>query len=103
MSGTCAASSTCAFPSLPRALRPVDSRGRSIVIDYNVPVECAGVFVRSGDIIFADVDGVAVIPQAVAELTLARAREKVQQEDASRAELERGGYLRDVYARYGVL
>jgi len=91
------------FPVFAAGMRPVDSRGRSIVIDYDIPVECAGVLVRSGDIIFADVDGVAVIPQEVTEETLARARAKVQQEDASRAELERGGYLRDVYARYGVL
>lgn len=91
------------FPVFAAGMRPVDSRGRSIVIDYDVPVECAGVLVRSGDIIFGDFDGVVVIPQEVVEETLARAREKVQGEDASRAELERGAYLRDVYARYGVL
>jgi 4-hydroxy-4-methyl-2-oxoglutarate aldolase len=91
------------FPVFATGMRPVDSRGRSVVIDYDVPVECAGVMVRSGDIIFADLDGVVVIPQAAAEETIARAREKIQQEDATRGELERGAYLRDVFARYGVL
>jgi 4-hydroxy-4-methyl-2-oxoglutarate aldolase len=91
------------FPVFAAGMRPVDSRGRSIVIDYDVPVECAGVMVRSGDIIFADLDGVVVIPQEVADETVAKAREKVQHEDASRADLERGDYLRDVFARYGVL
>jgi regulator of RNase E activity RraA len=91
------------FPVFAAGMRPVDSRGRSLVIDYDVPVECAGVAVRSGDLIFADMDGVAVIPKEVAAETVARAVEKVRQEDASRAELERGAYLRDVYAKYGVL
>lgn len=91
------------FPVFAAGMRPVDSRGRSVVIDYDVPVEVAGVLVRTGDIIFADIDGVVVIPQSVAEETVARALEKVRRENDSRAELERGGYLRDVYARYGVL
>ena len=91
------------FPVFAAGMRPVDSRGRSIVIDYDVPVECAGVMVRSGDIIFADFDGVVVIPREVAHETVTRARQKVEQEDASRAELEQGAYLRDVFAKYGVL
>ena len=91
------------FSVFASGMRPVDSRGRSVVLDYDVPVMCAGVKVRSGDIIFGDVDGVAVIPHEVAEETVARALEKVKQEDASRVELQRGAYLRDVYAKYGVL
>lgn len=91
------------FPVFAAGMRPVDSRGRSIVIDYDVPVICAGVQVRTGDIMFADIDGVAVIPQEVAEETVARALEKVQHENSTRQELENGAYLRDVFARYGVL
>jgi len=91
------------FPVFAAGMRPVDSRGRSVVLDYDVPVECAGVMVRSGDIIFADIDGVVVIPQEAAEQVVAEAFKKVEQEDASRAELERGAYLRDVYNKYGVL
>jgi regulator of RNase E activity RraA len=91
------------FPVFAAGMRPVDSRGRSIVIEYDTPVECAGVKVRSGDLIFADFDGVVVIPQEVAVETVARALEKVTQENLTRQGLEAGGYLRDVYARYGVL
>jgi regulator of RNase E activity RraA len=91
------------FPVFAAGMRPVDSRGRSVVIDHDVPVVCAGVQVRSGDIIFGDIDGVAVIPQQVAEETVARALEKARQEDDSRAALQAGAYLRDVFARYGVL
>ncbi len=73
------------------------------MLEYDVPIECAGVMVRTGDIILADIDGVAVIPQEVAEETISRALHKVQQENASREALLRGEYLRDVYAHYGVL
>lgn len=91
------------FPVFAAGMRPVDSRGRSVVLDFDVPVLCAGVAVRTGDIVFGDVDGVAIIPQEAAEETVARALEKVRLENESRAELERGGYLRDVFARHGVL
>ena len=91
------------FPVFAAGMRPVDSRGRSVVLDFDVPVLCAGVAVRTGDIVFGDVDGVAIIPQEAAQETVARALEKVRLENESRAELERGGYLRDVFARHGVL
>jgi regulator of RNase E activity RraA len=44
-----------------------------------------------------------VIPREVSEEVIAQAMDKVHKESASRAELERGGYLRDVYNKYGVL
>jgi len=91
------------FPVFAAGMRPVDSRGRSVVLDYDVPIMCAGVHVRTGDIVFGDVDGVAIIPREVAEETVARALEKVRREDDSRADLQAGAYLRDVFARHGVL
>jgi 4-hydroxy-4-methyl-2-oxoglutarate aldolase len=59
--------------------------------------------VHGGDVVFGDIDGVVVIPQTVAEQVVAEALQKVRQENASRAALKQGGYLRDVYAKYGVL
>jgi 4-hydroxy-4-methyl-2-oxoglutarate aldolase len=91
------------FPVFAAGMRPVDSRGRSVVLDYDVPVICAGVRVRNGDIVFGDIDGVVIIPQEVAEEAVTRALEKARREDQSRAELQGGAYLRDVFARYGVL
>ena len=91
------------FPVFAAGIKPVDSKGRGIVTDYNVPVVCGGVSVSPGDFVFADYDGVVVIPQRVADETLRLAAERAVLEDHTREELMNGAYLRDVYAKYGVL
>jgi 4-hydroxy-4-methyl-2-oxoglutarate aldolase len=91
------------FPVFCTGFRPVDSSSRSTVVDYGCPVRCGDVLVRPGDIIFADIDGVVVIPQDLLEVTVRMALEKVEGENASREMLEQGSLLRDVYDRYGVL
>jgi 4-hydroxy-4-methyl-2-oxoglutarate aldolase len=91
------------FPVFCTGFRPVDSSSRSIVLDYDVPIRCGDVMVHPGDVIFADVDGVVVIPRAQLAPTVEAALEKVESENNSRAMLEEGYLLRDVYDRYGVL
>lgn len=91
------------FPVFTRGIRPLDSMGRARVMDYDVPVRCGEVLVRSGDLVFADFDGVVVIPAEVEEDVIDQAREKVSKENASRDELLEGKTLREVYDRYGVL
>ena len=51
------------FPVFCTGFRPVDSSSRSTVIDFGCPVRCGDVLVHPGDIIFADIDGVVVIPE----------------------------------------
>ena len=91
------------FPLFCTGFRPVDSSSRSVVIDYECPVLCAGVMVHPGDVIFADIDGVVVIPRDRLEATVQAALEKVEAENSSRQMLEEGYLLRDVYDRFGVL
>ena len=91
------------FPVFAAGIKPVDSRGRGVVIDCNVPVDCAGVLVSPGDLVFADYDGVVVIPAEVLPDAIRLATEKVTRENHTREELLRGAYLRDVYEKYGVL
>lgn len=81
----------------------VDSAGRSIVIDFNCPVECGGVLVNHGDIIFGDIDGVVVIPKELEKEVKPLALEKVSKENQLRDELLKGTLLRDAYNKYGVL
>jgi regulator of RNase E activity RraA len=91
------------FPVFCTGFKPVDSRGRGIVIDYDCPVEVGDILVRPGDVIFADRDGVAVIPADVVQETVRRALNKVERENHTRKELLEGKLLRDVYEKYGVL
>jgi 4-hydroxy-4-methyl-2-oxoglutarate aldolase len=91
------------FPVLAAGIKPVDSMGRGIVTGYNLPVECGEVLVNPGDFVFADLDGVVVIPKAHVREVLDLALNKASRENSSRAELMRGAYLRDVYQKFGVL
>jgi regulator of RNase E activity RraA len=91
------------FPVFATGMRPVDSRGRGLVVSFGDPVLCGGVIVNPGEIVFADADGIVVIPRAVEDEAIAKAREKVAGENRAREDLERGDFLRDVYDRYGVL
>ncbi len=91
------------FPVFAGGIGPLDSRGRGYLAAIDVPVACGGVRVRSGDLVFGDVDGVVVIPAEVEDEVISRALDKVQGEDRTREELRRGLLLRDVYDKYGVL
>lgn len=77
--------------------------GRGIVTAYNVPVECGEVLVHPGDFVFADFDGIVVVPKAMVKEVIELAADKARRENDSRAELMQGAYLRDVFAKFQVL
>lgn len=91
------------FPVFHGGIGPLDTKGRAQMMEIDTPVVCGGVRVVSGDLVFGDVDGVVVIPQEIAEETIARAQAKVARENHTRDELQQGRLLREVYAKYGVL
>lgn len=91
------------FPVFYAGIRPLDSMGRGKVMAYDVTVRCGGVLVRPGELIFADFDGVVVVPREVEDAALAGAFEKATKENQSRRDLFKGDTLRAVYDRYGVL
>jgi regulator of RNase E activity RraA len=91
------------FPVFAGGIGPLDSKGRGVVAAIDVPVECGGVPIAPGDFIFGDVDGVVVIPAALAERAIALALEKVQAETTVRQELAAGDKLAAVFARHGIL
>ena len=82
---------------------PLDTKGRARMVERDVPVMCAGVSVRPGDLVFGDVDGVVVIPREVEQEVVRRALEKVSGENQSRDALQRGERLADVFRRLGIL
>ncbi|NLT94907.1 MAG: RraA family protein [Clostridia bacterium] len=91
------------FPVFCAGFKPLDSKGRGYVIDYDCPILCGGVMVYPGDIIFADYDGVVVIPSQIAGEVIEKALEKVNKENSIKKELEEGKLLADIYKKYGVL
>jgi regulator of RNase E activity RraA len=91
------------FPVFMTGIRPLDSMGRGRVMAYDTPIRCGGVLVRPGEIVYADFDGVVVIPIEAEKKVLELAAEKVGKENASRQELLEGKTLREVYDKYHVL
>jgi 4-hydroxy-4-methyl-2-oxoglutarate aldolase len=91
------------FPVFAAGMKPVDSKGRGRVVNYNVPVLCGGVLVTPGDLVFGDLDGIVTIPAALVDEVIRRATDKMSRENHSRDELRKGAYLRSVYDKYGVL
>lgn len=91
------------FPIFYAGIRPLDSSGRGLVVDYDVPVRSGDVVVHPGEIVFADFDGIVVVPKEAEEKVFELARQKAGAEDNTRRELMEGKTLREVYDKYGAL
>ncbi len=91
------------FPVHHGGIGPLDSSGRGKVIAIDVTVECGGVTVRPGDIVFGDADGCVVIPKDRIDEVLGVARHKLRGEFGTRKALLDGRPLADVYAEFGIL
>ena len=91
------------FPVYCAGIRPLDSMWRGRVMAYDVPVTCGDVLVRPGELVFADFDGIVVIPHEAEQEAIRLAAEKATKESASRKAIMEGRKLRDVYDTYGVL
>jgi regulator of RNase E activity RraA len=91
------------FPVFARHLSPYDSMNRQKVVAFDVPVEIDGTAIAPADIVIADRDGIAVVPQALAEAVLAAALAKARAENRFRDAVKAGMSLTEAYARFKVL
>ncbi len=91
------------FPVFAAGFSPLDSKGRLDGISHGEPIRVGACVVRPGDWVVGDIDGVVVVPAALAEQAFARALEKATGENRVRAELARGRSVREVFAEYGIL
>lgn len=91
------------FPVFYTGIRPLDSSGRGLVVAYDVPIHCGDVLVRPGELVFADFDGVVVVPNEAEKDVFRLAHEKVGAENSTRRELLEGKSLQEVYNKYGAL
>lgn len=91
------------FPVFARGTSVYDSQNRQRVVDLDVPVEIAGVRFCSGDLVFADGDGVVVVPQDIEREAIGRAWDKVHAENKTRDAIRGGMLATDAYEKFGVL
>jgi len=91
------------FPVFAKGISSYDSHGRSEVVAYDVPVRCDGVEVNSGDIVFADYDGVVVLPASVVEAVIEKSEAKARREQIVGEEFKKGRKVAEVFAEHGIL
>jgi regulator of RNase E activity RraA len=91
------------FPAFARGTSPYDSKDRQRVIDVDVPVEIDAVRFAPGDLVFADEDGVVVVPCGAEQAVIRRAWDKVHAENITRDAIRDGMKAAAAYEKYGVL
>jgi 3-hexulose-6-phosphate synthase/6-phospho-3-hexuloisomerase len=77
--------------------------GRMEPIEINVPIQCAGVVVRPGDLVLGDEIGVVVIPLETASEILEKARSQAEKEEQTRREIRAGRTVEQLLAEFGRL
>ena len=68
------------FPVFYRYRSPNGSLGRCLITHYQIPVKIGDVFVKPGDVVLGDADGVIAIPRDIAYDVLQRAEEIIDNE-----------------------
>ena len=86
-------------PAWEAALRDRAAR----MVERDVPIECGGVAIEPGDIVFGDIDGVVVVPRAHEHAVMDKAFAKVLGENNTRDALRKGEPLAQVFRRFGIL
>ena len=91
------------WPVFSRGRFAQDSGVRTQVVDFRCHIEIGQVTVQPGELIFADLDGVLVIPKAVEAEAIERALAKARGEKMVRKEIEGGMSSTAAFKKYGIL
>ncbi len=89
------------FPVFSRGVVPSTSINHYRFAGANVPVVCGGVRVNAGDIVTADMDGVAVVPRAHAAEVLKKAQDLDDTEHRMLPFIEKYRSIREAVAQFG--
>jgi 4-hydroxy-4-methyl-2-oxoglutarate aldolase len=86
-----------------RDLSPLNAIGRWEMAASQVPVTIGDITIHPGDVVFAEFDGVLVIPRVEAESVLLAAEAVVKGEEQVRADLRSGMSPADGLAKHGYI
>tara|TARA_Y100001934_G_C11884763_1_gene554848 strand:- start:61 stop:594 length:534 start_codon:yes stop_codon:yes gene_type:complete len=84
-----------------RDLSPLNAIGRWEMVGHQVPVEIGDVVINPGDLIFAEFEGVLVVPQDRIVEVLEKAEEITQAESLVRSEVQGGSTPLESFNRHG--
>lgn len=91
------------YPTFAWGSSPIDTTGRVRVVDTNIPLTIGGVNIAPGNLVFADMDGIIVIPGAVEKEVIDKVLDRLNTENTVRRELAEGKTMSEVWSRYHVL
>jgi regulator of RNase E activity RraA len=92
------------FPTFSIGRFAQDQRPRGQVVGFRTAIQVDQTKVAPGDIVFGDLDGVLIIPQAIERDVVRRALEKASQEELVRAAFETGEMsASEAVAKFGVM
>lgn len=91
------------WPVFSRGRYAQDSAVRTKVVDYRCNIEIDGVWIKPGDLVFGDIDGVVIIPQEIEAEVLEKAFAKARGEKVVRKAIENGMTATEAFQKYGIL
>ena len=89
------------FPVFYRYRSPNGSLGRCLITHYQQPVQIGDVFVRPGDVILGDADGVVAVPRGIAVEVLERAEEIIANEKKIFSWVDKGETIEEISRKGG--
>jgi regulator of RNase E activity RraA len=91
------------FPCFSMGRYSQDQRPRGKVVDFRCTIKFGDVTVRSGDIVFGDLDGVCVVPQEIEEEVFTQALEKAHGEKRVFKAIKGGMKAQASWDQFGIM
>lgn len=79
----------------------IDVRGRAVLDSISMPVEISGVKVREDDLVFADSEGVVIVPSPWVECVIEKALEAIRSEKEIIHDITKGQDVDSITKKYG--
>jgi regulator of RNase E activity RraA len=80
-----------------------DQAPRGKVLDFRVPIRIGEALIRTGDVLFGDIDGACVVPHEAVEEVFTRALEKARGEKIVRTAIENGMSAVEAFTKYNIM